>query len=481
VTKVSKALGDVSHEDLLAIARRVLELGGIGPFVNAFKDCGREDDLEPPKKRAKRARKGKSDFDMARWAKRDIALWISYDGEKYCGFAEQRDDTEKIATVEARVFDALKKCCLITDRDSCDYSRCGRTDKGVSALSQVLGLQVRAQCRVEDGDALGFAPVVDHAGDVVGGLGHREQDYALMLNRVLPEDIRAVAWAPTPRGFSARFSAGARVYRYFFCGGYDVAAMRAAAARLVGDHDYRNFCKMDILHVKNFRRLIYHASISKSGSGTGADEAWCFEIRGQAFLWHMVRCIVAVLFLVGERKEEPSVIDALLDVETTARRPQYTMAPEEPLVLHGCEFNTLRPMPLPENLMKITDHYEAAVRRATVALARARNAVETTRGLSVRSADVLAFLDERKVAIPPELASRQTVVWGDAHWLLQAAKTARDAHVYVPLASRHGCQTYDEKVDALGGRKLLEYEESMRKRHEEPENDAFHDDARNFG
>ena len=36
------------------------------------------------------------------------------------------------------IFAALEKTCLIEDRDKCDYSRCGRTDKGVSAFGQVM-------------------------------------------------------------------------------------------------------------------------------------------------------------------------------------------------------------------------------------------------------------------------------------------------------------------------------------------------------
>lgn len=39
------------------------------------------------------------------------------------------------------------------------------------------------------------------------------------------------------------------------------------------------------------------------------------EIRANAFLWHQIRCIMTVLLLIGEGKEQPEVIDALLDVQ----------------------------------------------------------------------------------------------------------------------------------------------------------------------
>jgi len=50
------------------------------------------------------------------------------------GFAVQ-EDSEK--TVEAALFDALLKTRLIESRATSNYHRCGRTDKGVSAFSQV--------------------------------------------------------------------------------------------------------------------------------------------------------------------------------------------------------------------------------------------------------------------------------------------------------------------------------------------------------
>ena len=44
------------------------------------------------------------------------------------------------------------------------------------------------------------------------------------------------------------------------------------------------------------------------------------KLIGQAFLWHQVRCIVAILFLVGQGKEDTTIIKELLDVE---RNPRY--------------------------------------------------------------------------------------------------------------------------------------------------------------
>lgn len=43
------------------------------------------------------------------------------------------------------------------------------------------------------------------------------------------------------------------------------------------------------------------------------------SIQGQAFLWHQIRCIMGILFLIGQEKEQPEVILELLDVEKNPR------------------------------------------------------------------------------------------------------------------------------------------------------------------
>lgn len=65
------------------------------------------------------------------------------------------------------------------------------------------------------------------------------------------------------------------------------------------------------------------------------------QICGHAFLWHQVRCMVHVLFMIGEGREEPEVISRLLDIAQTPRKPQYDMAPDLPLMLHDCKFDNI--------------------------------------------------------------------------------------------------------------------------------------------
>ena len=57
-----------------------------------------------------------------------------------------------------------------------------------------------------------------------------------------------LGWAPCPRpDFSARFDCTSRMYKYYFPrGDLNLMRMNTAGAKLIGEHDYRNFCKMDV-------------------------------------------------------------------------------------------------------------------------------------------------------------------------------------------------------------------------------------------
>ena len=222
-------------------------------------------------KKARGKGKKQRGFDMSRCRQRHVALKIAYYGQSYHGFASQ-DDIDN--TIEGHLFRALQQTCLIVDRDSCNYSRCGRTDKGVSALGQVVALHLRSKLADDAHPALlsaeavaaAAAPKAPAPDDDAPSTGRPEPpalpaeawatsqpeaelDYIKMLNGVLPHDIRVLGWAHLPPAaqFSARFSCRRRVYHYYFArGALDTEAMAQAAAAFVGEHDFRNFCKMDI-------------------------------------------------------------------------------------------------------------------------------------------------------------------------------------------------------------------------------------------
>lgn len=135
-----------------------------------------------------------------------------------------------------------------------------------------------------------------------------------MLNAILPNDIRVLGWCPVKLDFNARFGTRSRIYRYYFVRrNLDLRLMLESSKKYIGEHDFRHFCKIDLGNVTNFVRTIIRTDIVKLFDGENeGKEIWYFEIEGQAFLWHQVRYLVAILFLIGSHLEEPTVYIYLL-------------------------------------------------------------------------------------------------------------------------------------------------------------------------
>lgn len=64
-------------------------------------------------------------------------------------------------------------------------------------------------------------------------------------------------------------------------------------------------------------------------------------VQGSSFLWHQIRCIIAILLLVGQQKEEESIVEELLDVEKWDGKPHYNISSELPLVLFDCTYKNV--------------------------------------------------------------------------------------------------------------------------------------------
>ncbi|KAG5152651.1 hypothetical protein JHK84_029123 [Glycine max] len=271
---------------------------------------------------------------MSHHSRRYVALKVMYFGKRFYGFASE---AQMEPTVESELFKAFEKTrLLVGDKKESQYSRCGRTDKGVSSVGQVIALFLRSNLKISETNNGNSGVVLDeqHEGEI---------DYVRVLNRVLPNDIRIMGWCPAPVDFHARFSCLSREYKYFFWKeNLNIQAMESAGNKLVGEHDFRNFCKMDAANVHNYRRRIKLFEISPTDVRYNDNQLWVIKIRGSAFLWHQVRCMVVVLFMVGKGLESPNVIDILLDTARILRKPQYTMASEVPLVLQSCEFDNIK-------------------------------------------------------------------------------------------------------------------------------------------
>ncbi|KAG6840032.1 hypothetical protein C0991_009459 [Blastosporella zonata] len=335
-------------------------------------------------------------FQFSRHSRRKIALKFCYSGWEYGGLAFQQMKAT-LPTVEGVLFDALVKARLVDAElgfDGCGWERCGRTDKGVSAAGQVVSLWVRStQVGGDEGapqssrdDLAQGVPATDSPSPAPSGestlpgleFGFEEDDldsaplnsslpaptqsrkekyehdYLAILNRLLPPTIRILAWSPISDNFSARFSCSYRHYKYFFSTDtapgttLDVERMRAAASRLIGEHDFRNMCKLDAAkQITTFKRRVMRADIDPLTVDADGNGQYVFNLVGSAFLYHQVRHIMSVLFMIGHGQEDPSVVTDLMNVEEGLEpgatevvdcKPEYQMADGLPLMLWDCGY-----------------------------------------------------------------------------------------------------------------------------------------------
>jgi tRNA pseudouridine38/39 synthase len=292
-------------------------------------------------------------YDFTVQPTRHIALMLTYHGWPYSGLAIQGDP--RIPTVEGELLRALEKTHLVEHGkgfEGCSYSRCGRTDRGVSGEGQVVNLYVRSQRKSGRGWKAAEReedPMQEHIStetiDEPNAKPRKpkkepetEFSYPRLLNGVLPPSIRVVAWAPVDEDFDSRYSCKYRHYKYPFHvdSSIDLSLMRQAAESFVGTHDFRNFCKIDgSKQIENHARTVVEIYFDEQE----ADGLVVFNLIGTAFLWHQVRHIIASLFLVGRGLEDVGMIKQLLDTKANPSKPNYNMGDPLPLTLHECGYS----------------------------------------------------------------------------------------------------------------------------------------------
>lgn len=217
-----------------------------------------------------------------------VALGVSYRGQAYLGWQSQPGGR----TVQDHLEAALSRFAAQSVRTVC----AGRTDTGVHALNQVLHFDTELQ---------------------------RESfSWVRGTNTYLPADI-AVQWClPVTEGFHARNSARGRRYAYVLlesavrpaveAGAVGWVfrplagdAMQAAAAHLVGEHDFSAFRSAECQAATPVKTL-HRIDIMRHGA------YWRFDFDGSAFLHHMVRNIMGCLIAVGSGTRPPQWMHEVL-------------------------------------------------------------------------------------------------------------------------------------------------------------------------
>ncbi|KAJ3727291.1 pseudouridine synthase [Lentinula guzmanii] len=431
-------------------------------------------------------------FDFTSYPRRKIALKFCYSGWEYNGLAYQLKPTP-LPTVEGVIFDALTRTRLIDPAagyDGCSWEKCGRTDRGVSAAGQVISLWVRSVLEenmnqkvaqgptsaVEDSieepaideestmldDGFGSLSLNDRDEELPAPLStpprtcKPELDYVAILNRVLPPTIRILAWSPVSPTFSARFACKCRHYKYFFSSErLDISKMRDAASRLLGLHDFRNMCKLDpAKQITVFDRRILRADIDPVDPSTSAASSsmYVLNLIGTAFLYHQVRHIMAVLFLVGRGLEHPSVVTSLLNTkeglessqpgeshEIVDSKPEYQMADALPLMLWDCMYSD-------DDVDWRTDGYESTSDQSNDSTEDGRGIYHLLHSTRSRSQIYLAlnqhFLDAASNFFPEPWATTKEGVVGirfGGNVMIETplgGGTSRKLQQYVPLLKR---------------------------------------------
>ena len=253
---------------------------------------------------------------------------VAYRGGAFSGFARQPEQL----TVQGE----LERALSMLLRREVETTCAGRTDAGVHAIGQVVSFDVSP-------DELDELDARD------AGTGRaRFASAKRSLNAITHEDIAVrEAWQAAD-GFSARFDAKAREYRYFlavgttpavlmrdFCwqvpgsaAGLDVDAMRRASRCLIGERDFKSFCRAASAEGKPTCRNLMEVSFATEQ--VMGEDLLVVRVVGSSFLHSMVRTIVGTLVEVGRgRRPEEWVAEAL---EARDRAAAGECAPAQGLV-----------------------------------------------------------------------------------------------------------------------------------------------------
>lgn len=234
---------------------------------------------------------------------------LAYDGTEFCGFQRQANARSVQGEVEAAL--------LRIGWQGRSILAAGRTDTGVHASGQVIAFDLDWR--------------------------HTPAELLAALNANLPSDVAARRVQEAKPGFHPRFDALSRRYRYqTFCQPvrdplreryawrvwppFDLARMQTAAAGLTGTHDFAAFGTPPRTGGSTIR------TVAQAAWQPVPPDGWVFEITADAFLYRMVRHVVATLVAIGQGELPLDVIRASLS-DHPQRLSLAGLAPAQGLAL----------------------------------------------------------------------------------------------------------------------------------------------------
>lgn len=242
-----------------------------------------------------------------------VAAIVEYDGSSFSGWQSQQGG---VSTVQQCVERALSQVA----NEPVNVIVAGRTDAGVHGLAQVIHFDTSAS--------------------------RSSYSWVRGANSNLPNEVALLWAAEVDPAFHARFSATGRHYRYcilnrpvrptYLAGRVtheyrplDVERMRAAAAYLVGTHDFTSFRAIEC-EAKSPVRELRALDVERRG------DLVYIHAYANAFLHHMVRNLAGVLMTVGAGEREPAWAAEVL--EARDRRRGGVTAPPDGLYLSAVEY-----------------------------------------------------------------------------------------------------------------------------------------------
>ncbi len=220
------------------------------------------------------------------------AVKIAYDGRDFKGSQRQPDEL----TVEGEVIQALRKIEAIASAEEAGFKTASRTDRGVSALGNVVSFKTNFK-----------------KNELLGAMNSASKL------------VYSHAYTEVPEDFNPRY-ASLRWYRYFLpIEDLRIERAERCARIFIGEHDFRHFCKVD--ERETLKRIERVESI-KVGNFL------IIDLFAREFLRNMVRRMVAAICEVGKGR-------ATLGKVKRALRGQdfsFGLAPAENLILMDIKY-----------------------------------------------------------------------------------------------------------------------------------------------
>jgi len=233
---------------------------------------------------------------------RNLKVMIAYRGTKYHGFQRQNN--------ALAVQEVVEKCVSKVLNEPVTVIGCSRTDTGVHANNYCFNVKTSSS--------------INCRGFVRG------------VNGELPDDISVLSCEDAPEDFHARFDCVGKEYiykihcsesknpfatdlMYHYRRPVHLERIKKAAEYFVGEHDFSSFCA-DCSNVSTPIRTIYSFKIENSG------DSLLILVKGNGFLYNMIRIMVGTLIDVNEGIFEPDDIPAILAAKRRLSAGRTAMA-----------------------------------------------------------------------------------------------------------------------------------------------------------